>query len=95
MDKGRSSICDDLIWLILGRKRNKKMHLLDKIPYSLLIILSLTLGLAPFTPAPHLIEKIDMLVTSNLSKPLDIFDLIMHSSPIVLLVMKMGRNSVR
>lgn len=71
------------------------MHLLDKIPFSFLIILSLTLGLAPFTPTPHLFEKIDMLVTGNLYKPIDIFDLIMHASPIVLLLMKMGRSSVR
>lgn len=71
------------------------MHLLDKIPFSVLIILSLTLGLAPFTPTPHLFEKIDMLVASNLHKPIDILDFIMHASPIVLLVMKMGRSSVR
>lgn len=64
------------------------MHWLDKIPFSLLVILSLTLGLAPFTPAPHLIEKIAMLVSGNLNKPVDIFDLIMHASPIALLVMK-------
>lgn len=71
------------------------MDWLDKIPFSLLIILSLTLGLAPFTPEPHLIEKIKMLVSDNLNKPLDIFDLIMHASPIALLVMKIGRGSVQ
>lgn len=71
------------------------MHFLDKIPFSLLIILSLILGLAPFTPTPHLFEKINMLITSNLNKPIDILDLIMHASPIVLLVMKIGRNSAR
>ena len=71
------------------------MHWLDKIPFSLLVILSLTLGLAPFTPVPHLIEKIGMLVSGNLNKPIDIFDLIMHASPIALLVMKMGRSVLR
>ncbi|SHO49854.1 hypothetical protein SAMN02745220_03113 [Desulfopila aestuarii DSM 18488] len=71
------------------------MHWLDKIPLSLLVILSLTLGLAPFTPVPHLIEKIGMLVSGNLNKPIDIFDLIMHASPIALLVMKMGRSVLR
>jgi hypothetical protein len=71
------------------------MHWLDKIPFSLLVILSLTLGLAPFTPVPHLIEKIVMLVSGNLNKPIDIFDLIMHASPIALLVMKMGRSIFR
>ncbi|TKB25568.1 RND transporter [Desulfopila sp. IMCC35006] len=71
------------------------MHWLDKIPFSLLVILSLTLGFAPFTPVPHLIEKIVMLVSGNLNKPIDIFDLIMHASPIALLVMKMGRSIFR
>lgn len=71
------------------------MHWLDKIPFSLLVILSLTLGLAPFTPVPHLIEKIVMLVSGNLNKPIDIFDLIMHASPIALLVMKMARSIFR
>ena len=71
------------------------MHWLDKIPFSLLVILSLTLGIAPFTPVPHLIEKIVMLVSGNLNKPIDIFDLIMHASPIALLVMKMGRSIFR
>ena len=71
------------------------MHWLDKIPFSLLVILSLTLGLAPFTPVPHLIEKIGMLISGNLNKPIDIFDLIMHASPIALLVMKMGRSVLR
>lgn len=71
------------------------MHWLDKIPFSLLLILSLILGLAPFTPAPHLIIKIGMLVSGNLNKPIDIFDLIMHASPIALLVLKMGRSIVR
>jgi hypothetical protein len=70
------------------------MKWLDKIPFSLLIILSLTLGLAPFTPVPHLIEKIAMLISGDLKKPIDIFDLIMHASPISLLIMKMIRSSV-
>lgn len=69
------------------------MQWLDKIPFSVLVILSLTLGLAPFVPVPHLIEKTGMLVNGNLNKPVDIFDFIMHASPIVLLVMKIGRRS--
>jgi hypothetical protein len=66
------------------------MNLLNKIPYPLLIILSLTLGLAPFTPEPHLVEKITMLLVGNLVRPVDIFDLVMHASPIVLLIVKIG-----
>ena len=67
------------------------MNWLDKIPYPLLIILSLTLGLAPFTPMPHLVEKIQMLLAGELVRPLDIFDLVMHARPVVLLILKAGR----
>ena len=37
---------------------------LDKLPWSILIFLCLTLGLAPFFP-PHLFEKIKMLLKDN------------------------------
>lgn len=67
------------------------MNWLDKIPYSLLIVLSLILGLAPFTPMPHLAEKMKMLLAGELVRPLDIFDLLMHASPVVLLIVKAGR----
>ncbi len=39
---------------------------LDDIPLWLLIVLSLTLGLAPFYPKPHLWEKLKMLLAGNL-----------------------------
>ena len=66
------------------------MNCLIKIPYPLLIILSLTLGLAPFAPMPHLVEKTTMLLAGKLIRPVDNFDLIMHASPIVLLIVKIG-----
>lgn len=69
------------------------MKWLDKIPYALLIIVSLTLGLAPFTPRPHLVEKIMMMLAGELVRPIDIFDLLMHASPIALLVVKIGRSA--
>jgi len=56
------------------------MQWLDNIPWEILIIGSLTLGLAPFVPEPHLIEKIRMLLQGTLSRPLDIFDLLMHAA---------------
>lgn len=67
------------------------MNRLDNVPYLLLIILSLTLGLAPFTPMPHLVEKMLMLLSGDLAKPIDVFDLMMHASPLLLLILKMGR----
>jgi len=64
------------------------VKLLERLPLPLLVVLSLTLGLAPFTPQPHLFEKLQMLFASTLTKPVDIFDLIMHGTPVVLLVLK-------
>jgi hypothetical protein len=66
------------------------MNWLNKIPYPLLIIMSLTLGLAPFVPMPHLFEKIRMLLNGELVRPLDILDLLMHASPVLLLIVKVG-----
>ncbi len=68
------------------------MNWLDKTPYPLLIVLSLTLGLAPFTPMPHLAEKVKMLLAGELVRPVDVFDLLMHASPVVLLIVKAGRT---
>lgn len=70
------------------------MKWLDNIPYSLLVVLSLSLGLAPFVPQPHLVEKIAMLFAGDLVRPVDIFDLCMHGSPVALLIMKIVRSRV-
>ncbi|MEN8216795.1 MAG: RND transporter [Pseudomonadota bacterium] len=67
------------------------MRWLDKLPWELLIIGSLTLGLAPFIPEPHLIEKLSMLFQGTLSRPIDIFDLLMHGAFPLLLLLKIGR----
>ena len=64
--------------------------LLYKIPLSLLVVLCLTLGLAPFTPQPHVWEKLRMLFAGELVKPIDIFDLLMHATPWILLVLKLS-----
>jgi len=63
--------------------------LLDKLPLPLLVVLCLTLGLAPFTPLPHLLEKLKMLVSGELVEPIDIFDLLLHGSPWILLSLKL------
>lgn len=67
------------------------MSFLDQLPLSLLIIAALTLGLAPFAPEPHIVEKLRMLFSGTLSKPVDIFDLLLHATPWLLLVAKLGR----
>jgi hypothetical protein len=63
--------------------------LLGKFPLPLLVVLCLTLGLAPFTPVPHLLEKLKMLVSGELVEPIDIFDLLLHGSPWMLLSLKL------
>lgn len=63
--------------------------LLGKFPLPLLVVLCLTLGLAPFTPAPHLLEKLNMLVSGELVEPVDIFDLLLHGAPWMLLSLKL------
>lgn len=68
------------------------MKWLDKIPFSTLLIISLFLGLAPFVPEPHVWEKLKMLAAGSLSKPIDIFDLLMHGTPWVLLCLKAIRQ---
>lgn len=64
---------------------------LDSISPFTFVLFALTLGLAPFTPEPHLVEKIRMLVSGTLSKPIDIFDLLMHGTPWVLVFIKVAR----
>ncbi|MDH4161277.1 MAG: RND transporter [Nitrospirota bacterium] len=65
----------------------KRMNFLDKLPWSIIIIGCLSLGLAPFAP-PHIWEKLLMLKNGTLSRPIDWFDLFYHSIPWVLLILK-------
>jgi len=51
-------------------------------------MVAIILGLAPFVPMPHLFEKIKMLYSGTLTKPIDIFDLLLHSAPIIVLAVK-------
>ena len=58
--------------------------------YPVLIVACLTLGLAPFFPEPHIVEKLRMLFSGNLSRPIDIFDMLMHAAPFILLLAKLA-----
>jgi len=66
-----------------------------RIPWWLLIVGSVTLGLAPFQPAPHLLEKLSMLAEGNLHRPIDIFDLFMHGTFPLLLIAKSIMVAIR
>ena len=67
------------------------MSWIDGIPLPLLLVAALLLGLAPFRPEPHLWEKLKMLASGTLVRPIDIFDLLLHATPVVLLLVKLGR----
>jgi hypothetical protein len=67
------------------------MHWIDRIPLSSLLLIAVFLGLAPFSPEPHLWEKLKMLAAGTLSRPIDIFDLVMHGSPLILVGIKLYR----
>ena len=62
---------------------------MDNLPLGMLVILCLTLGLAPFNP-PHIWEKLQMLTRGQLIKPLDWFDFFLHGTPWILLIFKVG-----
>ena len=68
------------------------MKWLDKLPWFMVIVITLTIGLAPFAPEPHVVEKLKMLVAGDLARPIDIFDLVMHGSPWVLIILKTIRQ---
>jgi len=55
------------------------------------LVASLGLGLAPFTPVPHLVEKLTWLVTGHPFKPIDVFDLVLHGAPWVWLAVSLVR----
>ncbi len=63
--------------------------LFNRMPLSLLIVLCLTLGLAPFTPEPHLWEKLKMLASGELNKSIDMIDLLLHGTPWLLLITRL------
>ncbi|MCC5924244.1 MAG: hypothetical protein JJT77_10685 [Crocinitomicaceae bacterium] len=51
------------------------------------IILSLTLGLAPFFPEPHLFGKIRWVLGGAVGmQPMDWFDLLLHAFPFIWLI---------
>ena len=60
------------------------------LPYRYLIPLAAVMGLAPFRSQPHLIEKLVMLFDGTLTRPVDVFDLVLHGCPLGLLVVRLG-----
>jgi len=69
------------------------MKWLDKLPLSVILPLAVFLALAPFVPEPHLWQKLKMLFAGTLTRPIDVFDLFLHGTPLALLVLKLMRSA--
>lgn len=67
-------------------------RLLDSISYPVLIFVAAFMLLAPFSPMPHVVEKLIMLKDGKLIRPVDIFDLLFHLAPTILLALKFFRK---
>lgn len=67
------------------------MTWLDRFPLVLLMAVALWLAVAPIVPEPHLVEKLRMLQQGLLTRPLDMFDLALHTVPLVLLAIRLWR----
>lgn len=64
-------------------------------PIGLPLLLALTLGLAPFRPEPHVLEKLRWLITGQALRPVDWFDLALHGLPWVWLAATLIRIGIR
>jgi hypothetical protein len=70
------------------------MNWLDRIPLYLIIPPAVLMAISPIGQQPHLIEKLGMLFSGDLSQGIDIFDLLMHGLPSVLLIHKISRMNM-
>jgi hypothetical protein len=68
---------------------------LDKLPLIWLALVASWLAVAPLFPEPHLVEKMRMLSQGTLVRAIDVFDLLMHALPLLLLVIKLYRLAVQ
>lgn len=75
----------------MSEQKPTLLQRLDEIPISTLVIAAFLLGMAPMFPEPHLWQKLKMLAAGELVRPLDIFDLLMHGAPTLLLVVRLVR----
>ena len=65
------------------------MDFLRNMPTFPFAMVAVLLAIMPIVPQPHLVEKLTMLFSGQLSKPLDIFDLLWHGTPITLFIIKL------
>ncbi|MCM2313996.1 MAG: RND transporter [Thermoanaerobaculia bacterium] len=70
------------------------MQFLERIPYTFLIVFAIVMALLPFGSS-HLLEKSRMLMAGTLRRPIDWFDLVWHSWPLLLLAAKLAAQYLR
>ena len=94
----------NILWFVLGGFLVSIAYILGGlllcitiigIPFGIQCFKLSLLGLAPFTPEPHLWEKLKMLADGTLVRPIDIFDLLLHATPWLLLGLKLTRLATR
>jgi hypothetical protein len=78
-----------LFFLKYFNKNNKMKKIIEELPWPIVLLVCLTLGLAPFSP-PHILEKLQMLAAGKLVKPIDWFDLFLHGTPWLILIVKIA-----
>ncbi|MBU2906146.1 MULTISPECIES: hypothetical protein [Arenibacter] len=55
--------------------------------WKIVLLLCLTLGLAPYFPEPHILGKVKWILGGAAGmKPMDWFDVLLHGFPFVLLI---------
>ena len=60
------------------------------------LIFALTLGLMPYTPEPHIWEKLKWIFTgADGMKPIDWFDFFLHGTPWAFLVISLARKLLK
>lgn len=74
---------------------NKFLNWLDTISLPMLAAIALLFAIVPVQPEPHLWEKLKMLANGALARPIDIFDLLMHGTPLLLLLTRLYRQFLR
>lgn len=68
---------------------NAFLRWLDRFPLHWLTLLTVWLAVSPVLPEPHLVEKLRMLSQGTLVRPLDLFDLLFHIIPVLLLTTRL------
>jgi hypothetical protein len=62
---------------------------LDQLTWPSLILLAIVLAILPLQPEPHLVQKARWIVEGRPFAVIDIFDVVLHLSGVVLIVLKL------